>query len=67
MTVNTRNGRRLDAGRVIWNESAGRFRAPGAFSFDGPGQRVRGVGLSASADLSRYSFRRASGQIEVQE
>ncbi len=60
-------GRFLEAGRVVWSEAAGRFTAPGAFLFDGPGERVRGVGLSASADLSRYSFRRASGQIEVQE
>lgn len=67
VVVTTRSGRRLDSGRVIWDEGAGQFRAPGAFSFDGPGQRVRGVGLAASADLSRYSFRRASGLIEVQE
>ena len=67
VVVNARNGRRLDSGQVIWDEQAGRFLAPGSFMFDGPGQRVRGVGLSASADLSRYSFRRASGQIEVQE
>ncbi len=56
-----------EAERVVWSESAGRFTAPGAFSFDGPGERVRGVGLSASADLSRYTFRRASGEIEVRE
>jgi len=60
-------GRFLEAGRVVWSEAAGRFTAPGAFLFDGPGERVRGVGLSASADLSHYSFRRASGQIEVRE
>lgn len=67
VVVTTQGGRRLESSRVIWDEAAGQFRAPGAFSFDGPGQRVRGVGLSASADLSRYSFRQASGQIEVQE
>ena len=65
--VDASGGRRLDAGLVVWDEAAGRFRAPGAFSFDGPGERVRGVGLEATADLSRYSFRRASGQIEVRE
>lgn len=65
--VETAGGRTLEAGRVVWDEGAGQFRAPGAFSFDGPGERVRGVGLVASADLSRYSFRRASGQIEVRE
>jgi hypothetical protein len=52
---------------VIWDEAAGRFQAPGAFTFGGPGERVRGVGLSATADLSRYSFRSASGEIEVRE
>jgi hypothetical protein len=60
-------GRTLEAERVVWSEAAGRFSAPGAFAFDGPGERVRGVGLSASADLSRYSFRRATGEIEVRE
>lgn len=65
--VDASGGRRLDAGLVVWDEAAGRFRAPGAFSFDGPGERVRGVGLDATADLSRYSFRRATGQIEVRE
>ena len=65
--VDASGGRRLDAGFVVWDEAAGRFRAPGAFSFDGPGERVRGVGLDATADLSRYSFRRATGQIEVRE
>ena len=60
-------GRTLQAGRVVWDEQAGQFRAPGAFSFDGPGERVRGVGLVASADLTRYSFRNVTGQIEVAE
>ncbi len=66
-TVEAGSGRRLDSSRVVWDDAAGRFTAPGAFSFDGPGERVRGVGLSATADLSRYSFRRATGEIEVQE
>ena len=65
--VQTSGGRTLEAGRVVWDEAAGRFSAPGAFSFDGPGARIRGVGLSANADLSRYTFRRASGQVEVTE
>ncbi len=65
--VDAQGGRMLDAGLVVWDEEAGRFRAPGAFSFDGPGERVRGVGLDAAADLTRYSFRRATGQIEVRQ
>ena len=65
--VQTSGGRSLQAGRVVWDEGAGRFRAPGAFSFDGPGERVRGVGLVANADLSRYSFRNVTGEIEVAE
>ncbi len=65
--VETSGGRTLEAGRVVWDEAAGRFSAPGAFSFDGPGARIRGVGLSATSDLSRYTFRRATGQIEVAE
>ena len=58
-------GRTLRADRVVMDGD--RLSAPGAFAFDGPGERVRGVDLSASRDLSRYSFRRATGQIEVRE
>ena len=58
-------GRTLRAGRVTWDGA--RFRAPGAFSFAGPGERVRGVGLVATGDLSRYSFSRARGEIDVEE
>ena len=65
--VQTSGGRTLEAGRVVWDEAAGRFSAPGAFSFDGPRKRVRGVGLSATSDLSRYSFRQVTGEIEVTE
>jgi len=59
------SGRTLRADRVVMDGD--RLSAPGAFAFDGPGERVRGVDLSASRDLSRYSFRRATGQIEVRE
>ena len=65
--VQASGGRTLQAGRVVWSRAAGRFRAPGAFSFVGPGERVRGRGLSATADLSRYSFRDITGEIEVRE
>ena len=65
--VVTRDGRTLTAERVVWDEGAQRFTAPGAFAVDGPRERVQGVGLSATADLTRYSFRRATGQIEVSE
>ncbi|MEM1115743.1 MAG: hypothetical protein AAF845_06805 [Bacteroidota bacterium] len=57
----------LVASRVEWDAEAERFRVPGAFSFDGPGERVRGVGLNATSDLARYSFRNATGEIEVRE
>lgn len=65
VVVDAGGGKVLRATRVTWDGS--RFRAPGAFSFDGPGERIRGVGLVATGDLSRYSFSRARGQIDVQE
>ncbi len=65
--VQASGGRTLQAGRVVWDERAGRFRAPGAFSFTSPSERVRGVGLDANRDLTRYSFRNITGEIEVQE
>ena len=61
-------GRRtLAADRVSWDAASERFRAPGAFTFTSAGERIRGTGLVATADLSRYTFRNASGQIEVEE
>lgn len=65
--VDAGGGRSLASDRVTWDAAAERFRAPGAFSFESPGERIRGTDLVATADLSRYSFRRASGQIEVEE
>ena len=65
--VDAGGGRRLASDRVTWDAGSERFRAPGAFSFESPGERIRGTGLVATADLSRYTFRRASGQIEVEE
>jgi hypothetical protein len=52
---------------VSWSEDARRLRAPGSFRFTSPAERVQGVGLVAAEDLSRYSFRRASGELEVEE
>ncbi|OZC03261.1 hypothetical protein [Rubricoccus marinus] len=63
--VDAGGGRSLRSARVTWDGS--RFRAPGAFSFTGPGERIRGVGLTANADLSRYSFSQMRGEIDVQE
>ncbi|MEM1056407.1 MAG: hypothetical protein AAGI52_12870 [Bacteroidota bacterium] len=65
VSVDAGSGRTLRASRVTWDGS--RFRAPGAFQFIGPGERIRGVGLVATGDLSRYSFSRVRGEIEVQE
>lgn len=65
VTVDAGSGRTLRASRVTWNGS--QFRAPGAFQFTGPSERIRGVGLVANGDLSRYSFSRVRGEIDVQE
>lgn len=63
--VDAGSGRTLRASRVTWDGS--RFRAPGAFRYTGPGERVRGVGLVANGDLSRYSFSQVRGEIDVRE
>lgn len=65
VVVDAGSGRTLRASRVTWDGS--RFRAPGAFQFTGPSERVRGVGLVANGDLSRYSFSRVRGEIDVRE
>lgn len=65
--VDAGSGRSLRAGRIVFDPARRQFRAPGAFSFTGPGERIRGEALVASSDLSRYTFRRAAGEIEVQQ
>lgn len=65
VTVDAGGGRTLRASRVTWDGA--QFWAPGAFRFTGPRERVRGVGLVANGDLSRYSFSRVRGEIEVDE
>ncbi len=67
VVVVTAGGRRLESERVTWDESTRRLRADGAFRFTSPAERIQGVGLDAAEDLSRYSFRQASGELEVQE
>ncbi len=65
--VRAPGGRSLDAQRVTWSEDDGRLRVPGAFRYGSPTERVSGVGLVASGDLSRYAFSRARGTLEVRE
>ncbi|HYE94573.1 MAG TPA: LPS export ABC transporter periplasmic protein LptC [Rubricoccaceae bacterium] len=67
VVVNAPGGRRLESGQVLWDEASHRFRTPGAFRYTAPAERIQGQRLVASEDLARYSFARASGQLEVQE
>lgn len=67
VVVTTAGGRQLESERVAWSEIDRRMRAEGAFVFTSPAERIEGVGLVANEDLSRYSFRRARGELEVDE
>lgn len=67
VAVRAPGGRSLYAERVTWDEADGRLRVPGAFRYASPAERVAGVGLVASGDLSRYAFAQASGTLEVRE
>lgn len=67
VVVTTAEGRRLESARVAWDEGARQLRADGAFRFTSPAERIQGVGLVASEDLSRYTFSQASGELEVEE
>ena len=67
VVVATADGRRLETARLVWDQAAGSFRTDGAFTFTTPTERIRGVGLASDAGLRRYSFSRATGQIEVRE
>lgn len=65
--VRAPGGRSLAAESVSWSDADGRLRAPGAFRYASPTESISGVGLVASGDLSRYSFARARGTLEVSE
>ena len=65
--VITPGGRRLESEQVDWDEDSRQLRAPGFFRFTSPAERIQGVGLVAAEDLSRYAFRQASGELEVEE
>lgn len=67
VVVTTAGSRRLESDRVAWDEAERRLRADGRFRFTSPAERVQGVGLVAAEDLSRYTFRQASGELKVEE
>lgn len=65
--VTTASDRRLESEQVAWDERRQQLRADGYFRFVSPAERVQGVGLVASEDLSRYAFRQGSGELEVEQ
>ena len=65
--VVSQDGKRLTTEEVVWDAGARQLRANGAFRFTTRRERINGVGLVASEDLARYSFSRASGELEVDE
>jgi len=67
VVVTTAGERRLESEEVAWDEESRQLRAEGFFRFTSPAERVQGVGLVAAEDLSRYAFRQASGELEVEE
>lgn len=67
VVVTTGAERRLESERVVWNEVTRSLRADGLFRFTSPTERIQGYGLRANEDLSRYTFTRARGELEVEE
>ena len=67
VVVITQDGRRLESEQLVWDQADGQLRVAGRFRFTTPGERINGVGLVASEDLSRYSFSQATGELEVEE
>ncbi|NNF57466.1 MAG: hypothetical protein HKN04_04425 [Rhodothermaceae bacterium] len=65
--VVTQDGRRLESEQLVWDQAGGQLNVAGRFRFTTPGERINGVGLVASEDLSRYSFSQATGELEVEE
>lgn len=65
--VVSQDGKRLSTEEVEWDAAGRQLKAHGAFRFATQSERINGVGLVASEDLSRYSFSRASGELEVEE
>ena len=65
--VVSQDGKRLTAEEVVWDADAKQIRVHGAFRFTTRSEHISGYGLVASEDLARYSFSRASGELEVEE
>lgn len=65
--VVSQDGKRLTTEELIWDAAEKRLRANGSFRFTTQSERISGAGLVASEDLARYSFSRASGELEVEE
>ena len=67
VVVQAEETRRLESSRVTWSEDTRELRAPGAFRFFSPAERIEGTNLVAAEDLSRYRFTAARGELEVEE
>lgn len=65
--LQTETGETLTTELLRFDREAQRLYAPGRFEVRTPTEWVRGTALDARADLSRYTFSNASGELEVHE
>lgn len=67
VVVMARGGRRLDAGRLVWNDALQRLDAPGPVTFASPTEHVTGRNLTANEDLTRYTLGQVTATVVVQQ
>ena len=65
--VDTREGKHLETDHLTWYEDEKQIRCPGFVTLTGPNENFRGYDLEADEDLSRYTLRRPSGRMIVEE
>ncbi len=64
--VQAQNGRSLQADQLVWDESSGRVRAPGAVRYASPTEQVSGYDLDADEALVNYSLRNITASVTLQ-
>lgn len=67
VVMRAEDGETLTTELIRYDREAERIYAPGRFEVRSATEWVRGTSLNARADLSRYTFSNASGELEVHE
>lgn len=67
VVVTTPTGRRLESDDLTWFEAERKVRTSGFVRIETPTENIQGYNLEADEDLTNYTLRRITGQIEITE